>query len=344
VRTFLRRASSQVTDAKALIRQLEALRTKYGSSTKLADELRRYPGFEGIDRSTIHRWLRSPPARAKHAIGLLGNAQREVYLDAAVPNTLWTLPSIIAAESGTAEGPFGIARTKYYLVVRTHSVKNGSEAIQLLNESKVDVALAGISIPVQQPARKICSLTKAYVSGISVGELSTESDFREKVFGYPIGSILRERIDALTGKTSLPYESVPEAVKMLTEHSIEGVFGWEPAISEITRALPQELSVRRIPFHLFGQVVVSVFVNPRTTHATSLRLYLTSLHDVCIYISNIKDKPGSQSQLAAVLKLSLSDLKELLSTSYFYLHDWDVDTLLTMWNREAITATIPPAS
>ena len=78
-----------------LLKQLAAIRQRFTSLEEMAEALRPHPSFEGLNRATLSRWLKSPSPRTAVAIEILNSRRPARRLRIGESNTLSVLPSAL---------------------------------------------------------------------------------------------------------------------------------------------------------------------------------------------------------------------------------------------------------
>src|SRR5437870_1710079 len=127
---------------RKVIADLRAVSQRFTSLETMAESLRSYPGFENLNRATISRWLKKPSKRAALAITILNSRGSPATLRIAEPKTLWVVTSNMLTCTPKEDRPYGLLKTQYRVEGKSIEVQTGGEALELLNQGQVEIALA----------------------------------------------------------------------------------------------------------------------------------------------------------------------------------------------------------
>jgi len=327
--------------------ELKEVRQRFASLEKMAEALRPHPGFEGLNAATLSRWMnKKPPRRAAMAIQVLKSKVPSMRLRIAEPRSLWVLPSTMLGWKADAGRPYSLLKTKYGIDVEIATTETGNGALQLLQEEKVEIALAAPELLNQcgPDCCQISSLSKARLIGIMKEKVGSVSDLKGLRLGVPEGSAIPMRLGNLCNQFAVApphmqgFKKVSDFVRAIKKDKksggIDGVVGWEPLISQIKSKIPDLLTVRP---DLLGSIEIVAVVNMTIAEPAAIRAYLSSLQETSEYVEKRKSIPAFHAEVAGELGMDKQDVKNVLENSVFFTSDSDLATLrplLSLWERE----------
>lgn len=329
---------------KKLVQQLGALRERYTSLEEMAEALRRHPGFEGLNRATLSRWLKNPGRRAAVAVRILHSRRPATRLRIGESQTLSVIPSCMLSWEAEERKPYGLLEKQHGVVAEVQKVRSGGDALDLLVRGKVEVALVPGDLLNQlgTDCRRVCSLSKLYVTGIATQQMQVVSDVRGKTFGYLAGSAFGTRLNhvsrtwGITLPPPLALQSPKDFAEALRAGRIHGVVGSEPSVSQIRRAVERSLPVFPIPQGILGWFEMHVAVNLKTAHPTAVRAYLRGLEETTRYANARKSVGAFQAEIASRFNMDQWDVRNILTNTIYSLGEFEPATILTLWEREVV--------
>jgi ABC-type nitrate/sulfonate/bicarbonate transport system substrate-binding protein len=330
---------------KSIKKEFKDLTKRFTSLDKVAENLRPHPGFEKINRATIHRWIKQPSHRTELAIDILSSKSRPSKIRIAEPTSLLALPSMMLAWPPEAGKPHGRLKKTYSVDVEEISVPTGGEALAMLEAGNVDVALAAPSLAINYPnCQRVCSLTRAPVLGIARKRVVSIADLKGMRFGCPASSAIPQLLGELNRMLTLdlqPVEILPpddsciEYVKAFDENRIDCFVAWQPYIQKIS-AVRDNLVPIKDP--LLGYIDIGVMVNIKGANPHAIKAYLECLQEAATYVEDRKKVDSFHSEIADQVRrnkmeLSAKDVGSVLENSVFSTGDCDLATLLLLWTR-----------
>jgi len=325
-------------------KELAILRQRFTSLEEMAGALRVHPGFEQLHRATLSRWMEHPSPRAALAIRILNSQLPPARLRIAEPQSLSVLPSSMLTWAPEPRKPYGLLQMRYGISAREEKTWSGGEAFELLDKGRAEIALGSTDLLAQlgPDCRRVCSLSKVYVTAIARVRIESVSDLHGKTFGYLKGSAFGMRLEHLTRTWGihlpppLSLETVKDCVQALLAGRIQGMFGSEPSVSQVRRALERSLPVFPVRQGLLGSYEMHVAVNRKLAHPAAVRSYLRGLKETTRYANARKSVAAFQAEVASRFQMKQGDVREVLSNTIYLLSDLDPDTVLSLWEREAV--------
>lgn len=327
-----------------VLKQLTALRERYTSLEEVAGALQVHPGFEDLNRSTLSRWLKNPPQRARVAVAIFSSRRAPTRLRIAEPETLSLIPSAMLTWEAEKRKPYGLLKKQYGVEAEVQPTRHGGPALELLVKGKADIAIVPRDMLSQlgHACRRICLLSKLYVTGLATRPIETVSDLKGKVFGIVAGSAFGTRLNDVsrTWGIALPpplvFPTPKDIVQALLAGQISGMVGSEPSVSHIRRALGRSLQVFTIREGLLGWFEMHVAVNLKTTHPACVRAYLAGLQETVYYTNARKTVAAFQAEIASRYGMDQADVRSILTNTTFSVGELEPAPILTLWEREAV--------
>jgi hypothetical protein len=324
-------------------KQLAILRRRFTSLEEMAEDLRVHPGFEQLNRATLSRWMEHPSLRAPLAIRILNSQLPPTRLRIAAPQSLSVLPSSMLTWEPEPRKPYGLLQRQFGISAEEEKTRSGGEAFELLAKGRAAIALGSADLLAQlgPDCRRVCSLSKVYVTAIARVRIESVSDLHGKTFGYLKGSAFGMRLEHLTRAwgihlpSPLSLETVKDCVQALLAGRIQGMFGSEPSVSQVRRALGRTLPVFPVRQGLLGSYEMHVAINRKLAHPAAVRSYLRGLQETTRYANARKSVAAFQAEVASRFQMEQGDVRDVLSNTIYLLSDLDPDTLLSLWEREA---------
>jgi len=332
---------------RKLLRDLAALREGFTSLEEMAVALRAHPGFEDLHRATLSRWLREPSPRAAVAVKVLKSRRPAARLRIAQPQTLSLIPSWMLTWEAEGGKPYGLLETQLGIVAKVQPTRHGGPAMEQLMAGEVDVA----SVPgdmlgqLGRVCRRVCLLSKSYVTGIATRPIEAVSDLKGKTFGIVAGSAFATRLSEVTRtwgiemRPPLVFSTPKDIVHALLERQINGMIGSEPSVSQVRRAVARSLQAYPIREGLLGWFEMHVAVNMKTAPPGAVRGYLAGLQETTRYTNARKSVAAFQAEIAARFDMDQVDVRHVLANTAFSLGGLEPATILALWEREAISRT-----
>ncbi len=346
---YIRRVSGtahrEATVDKRTLKQLAALREHYTSLEEMAEALRAHPGFEDLNRSTLSRWLKNPPQRARVAVQILNSRQAGTRLRIAEPQTLSLLPSSMLTWEVEQGKPYGLLAKQYGVAAEVQPTRHGGPALELLIKGKVDVAVVPRDMLSQlgHDCRRVCLLSKLYVTGLATRAIDAVSDLKGKTFGIVAGSAFGTRLHevslswGITLPQPLAFPTPKDIVQALLARRIDGMVGSEPSVSHVRRAVGRSLQVFPVREGLLGWFEMHVAVNLKTAQPACVRAYLCGLQGTVEYTNARKSVAAFQAEIASRYGMDQADVRSILTNTTFSLGEFEPASVLTLWEREAVS-------
>lgn len=325
-------------------RELAALRAGFTSLEEMAAALRGHPGFMDLHRATLSRWMRRPSPRAAVAIQVLKSRRSAVRLRIAQPETLSLIPSWMLTWEPEEGKPHGLLERRFGVAAQVQPSRHGGPALDLLMKGKTDIAaIPGDMLPqLGRGCRRLCLLSKLYVSGIATRPIEAVLDLKGKTFGIVAGSAFATRLSevARTWGVALPapliFASPRDIAQALLAGKVHGIVGSEPSVSHVRRAVGRSLQTSPIREGLLGWFEMHLAVNLRTAPPSAVRAYLAGLLETTRYANARRTVAAFQAEIAARFDMDQSDVRQVLGDTVFSVGDFDPATILALWEREVV--------
>jgi hypothetical protein len=329
---------------KKTLKQLAAIRERYTSLEDMAEALRAHPGFEDLNRSTLSRWLKNPPQRARVAVQILNSRRAGTRLRIAEPQALSVIPSSMLTWAIEPGKPYGLLEKQYGVVAEVQPTRHGGPALELLVKGKADVAIVPSDMLTQlgPDCRRVCLLSKLYVTGLATGAIDAVSDLKGKTFGIVAGSAFGTRLHevslgwGITLPQPLAFATPKDIVQALLARRIDGMVGSEPSVSHVGRAVGRSLQVFPIREGLLGWFEMHVAMNLRTARPACARAYLCGLREAVEYTNARKSVAAFQAEIASRYEMDQSDVRSILTNTTFSVGELEAAPVLTLWERETV--------
>ena len=328
-----------------LAKQLATIRQRYVSLEEMAEALRRHPGFEGLNRATISRWLVKPSRRAALAIEILNSRTApRTRLRIAQTNSLAALPStMVASDSDEGKG-WGLLARRYGVTATVVVSNTGGEAFELLEKGQVEMALGSRDLLPQlgRDCRRLCSLSRTFITGITTHPVEAVADLRGRVFGFLAGSPFGARIEALARNWGIalpapvPLRDTKECAEALRAGRVAGMVGTATNTGQVRRAVQRAVHLFPMPQGMLGSYELEVAVNPRLASPASVRAYLYALQETAEYVNYRKTIETFQAEIAERVHMDRSDVRHILTNSIFGLTSLEPATVLALWEQEVV--------
>lgn len=323
-------------------KELAILRERFTSLEEMAEALRVHPGFGQLHRATLSRWMERPSARSSLAIQILNARLPPAQIRIAEPQSLSVLPSAMLSWDAELRKPYGLLQRRYGLAAAEEKTWSGGDAFELLAKARAEIALGSTDLLTQlgPDCLRVSSLSKVYITGVARLRIESVSDLQGKTFGYLKGSAFGMRLEHLTRTWGirmpppLSLETVKHCVRALQAGAIQGMFGSEPSVSQVSRALGRSLRIFPLRQGLLGSYEMQVAVNLQTVHPAALRAYLSSLQEAIRYTNGRKAVPAFHTEIALRYQMDPSDVRNVLTNIHFSLGHFEPAALLRLWERE----------
>jgi hypothetical protein len=325
-------------------KELATLRQRFTSLEEMAGALRVHAGFEQLNRATLSRWMDHPAPRAALAIRLLKSQLAPARLRIAEPQSLSVLPSAMLCWKSELRKPYGLLQKRYGLATAEVKTWSGGEAFELLARGRAEIALGSTDLLTQlgPDCLRVCSLSKVYITGITRMRIESVSDLQGKTFGYLKGSAFGMRLEHLTRTwgVHLPpprsLETVQHCVRELKTGRIQGMFGSEPSVSQVSRALGRSLPIFPLRQGLLGSYEMHVAVNLRTVYPAAVRSYLSGIQETIRYTNGRKAVATFHAEIASRYQMNPWDVRNVLTNIHFSLEEFEPAAVLRLWEREVV--------
>ncbi len=325
-------------------KQLAALRRRFTSLEEMAEALRAHPGFEQLHRASLCRWMKRPSPRAELAIRILTSRLPPARLRIAEPQSLSVLPSAMLSWEAEPRKPYGLLQKRYGLAAAEEKTWSGGAAFVRLANGRAEIGLGSTDLLTQlgPDCLRLCSLSQVSITGVARVRIESVSDLQGKTLGYLQGSAFGMRLEHLTRTWGihlpppLSLETVKHCVQALLAGRMQGMFGSEPSVSQVSRALERSLPVFPIRQGLLGSYEMHVAVNLRTAHPATVRAYLSCLQETIRYANGRKAVPAFHAEIAARYQMDPRDVRNVLTNIHFSLGDFEPATLLRLWDSEVV--------
>lgn len=202
--------------------------------------------------------------------------------------------------------PNGLLEKRYGIAAETQT-HSGGESFELLGKGRVEIALGAADqlTQLEPDCRRICCLSKLYVTAIARTRIESVHDLQGQTFGYLTGSAFGMRLDHLsrTWGIRLPQplalETVKDCVQAMLAGRIQGMVGSEPSVSRVGRAIERSLAVFRVRQGMLGTFEMHMAVNRKLAHPAAVRAYLRGLEETTRYANARKSVAAFQAEVAA---------------------------------------------
>jgi len=326
-----------------IAKDLHKIRERYTSLEQMAEALRSHPGFEAINRATLSRWLVNPAGRAALAARILLSKQHPAKIRVAEPELLWVLPSMVLRWPAQRGTPCGSLERNFGVEVVVQPVIAGVNAVELLTQGRVEVALAAREVIERAgpDCSRICRLSEAPITGIALNPVASIYDLEGLVLTYPQGSAVYDRIMEIRRSgiiklpEPIPFQDESHCIELLRLGTATGALGWEPIISHVKRSIEDSLSLHSIAQNLFPPLKIDVAINMKIANASSVRAYLWGLLEAARFVEKQKAVDDFHIEIANKFRMSKSDVRDVMRSTRFVVDEVDPLTVLTLWGREA---------
>lgn len=330
---------------KKVLKQLTAIRERYTSLEEMAEALRAHPGFEDLNRSTLSRWLKNPQQRARLAVEILNSRRAAMRLRIAEPQTLSLVPSSMLTWEVEQGKPYGVLKKQYGVVAEVQPTRHGGPALEALVKGKADIAVVPRDMlsQVGPDCRRVCLLSKLYVTGLATQAIDAISELKGKRFGIVAGSAFGTRLHevslswGITLPQPLAFPAPKDIVQALLARQIDGMVGSEPSVSHVRRAVGRSLQIFPIRGGLLGWFEMHVVLNLKTTQPACVRAYLCGLLETVEYTNARKSVAVFQAEIASRYGMDEADVRSILTNTTFCLGEFEPAPVLTLWEREAVS-------
>jgi hypothetical protein len=328
-----------------LAKQLAAIRQRYVSLEEMAQALRRHPGFQGLNRATISRWLVKPTRRAALAIAILNSrSAARTRLRIAQTNSLAALPSTVVATDSPGGKGWGLLAQRYGVTASLVICNTGGEAFELLEKGQAEIALGSRDLLPQlgRDCRRLCSLSKTFITGITTQPVEAVTDLRGRVFGFLAGSPFGARLEALARNWGVavpppvPLRDTKECADALRAGRIAGMIGTATNTGQVRRAVERHTHLFPMPQGMLGSYELEVAVNLRLAAPAGVRAYLYALQETAEYVNYRKSIETFQAEIAEHARMDRSDVRHILTNSIFGLTSLEPATVLALWEQEVV--------
>ena len=319
------------------------IRRRFTSLEAMADALRVHEGFEGLNRSTLSRWMNHPTQRTRRALDLLDSDLHSVRLRIGETRTLSVIPASMLLWDNRKGTPYGCLARRYGIQPEIHPTAHGKDGLELLVSGKADLAVVPADLLHWFPSHcaRLCLLSRFYISGISTRLVDSAFDLRECRFGILSGSSFGTRLSHesrnwgfdLPAPLFLP--NLDECIKALVDGRIQGVAGWEPFVSHARVAAGRHVSLHAIPQGVLGWFEMHVAVNLRTAHPSAVRAYLVSLEEAVRVTNGRKGVASFHAEIGQRYSMTPSEVRHILTNITFGVEALEPTTVLNLWEREA---------
>jgi ABC-type nitrate/sulfonate/bicarbonate transport system substrate-binding protein len=240
--------------------------------------------------------------------------------------------------------PYGLLAKQYGVLPEVKKTLSGGAAFEMLAKGQVGVALVPGDLLSQlgRDCRRVCLLSKLYVTGASTRKIETVSDLKGKTFGYLSGSAFGTRLNHVSRAWGVPVPpplalaTPKDFVHALLAGRIDGMVGSEPSVSQIRRAVGRSLEIFPIPQGLLGSFEMHVAVNLRLAHPASVRAYLSGLEQTTAHANARKSVAAFQAEIASRFNMDQWDVRNILTNTVYSLGEFEPETILTLWEREVV--------
>ncbi len=327
-----------------LAKQLAAIRQRYVSLEEMAEALRRHPGFEGLNRATISRWLVRPTRRAALAVEILNSrTAARARLRIAQTNSLAALPSTMVAAVSSGKG-WGLLGQRYGVTATVVVCNTGGEAFDLLEKGQAEIALGSRDLLPQlgRDCCRLCSLSKTFITGITSQPVEAVADLRGRTFGFLAGSPFGARLEALARNWGIavpapvPLRDVKECGEALRQGRIAGMIGTATNTGQVRRAVERHTHLFPMPQGMLGSYELEVAVNLRLAAPAGIRAYLYALRETAEYVNYRKSVETFQAEIAEHARMDRGDVRHILTNSIYGLTGLEPATVLALWEQEVV--------
>lgn len=308
-----------------------------------------------IHRTTLYRWLKDdtmPGVIAGLVVGILerglltGKVQRSLKVaqpqtDLALPSTLVCKPRSTKLRGTTSYADDIRLDLRYGIVCQLRDdLVNGTEALDLLANSEVDVAIAA-SILVhaavlenRDTCLRLCTLSRAPLVAIALKgrfpKLQT-TDFQKKLIGFPKSSALPELLDQFKDNEGLKFKTRgvsdwEDAAQLLTSEQrserIDIFVAWDAGIRKVEEILKaKKIAISRLTGRRLGYLSQDVAVNIAVADASAVLDYFFCLESAC----RLLRKKSFRKSLGKQFGISIDP--EFWEASSFAVRDVNVSVL-----------------
>lgn len=371
----------EMTAIDSVRENLKKLKEDFGSYERLTESLQQLPGFEGINLTTVFRWITTksePPKKAAKAVLLMTRRmQQRPSIRLAVPKVYWMLPLMALTwdessdqhapkangakrrrHNDDIERPFGWFKDKKVDCVVT-DVAIGIQAITLMEEGAVDVAIAGRELAASHPGiTLLCQFTEAELKGLTLGKIHNIKELHHRECVFQEGSVILNKIEDLKacwgGIDMMPrsFQKSEEIASYLFQHKNDKsppiLLGWEPLLHRVeTASCKQGLALHPLKFDALVPRVptinCSLFINKEICDPAAIRVLLSGLKISTRYFSMVAKTNDSDAEL--ILKneiephlkadpMPTARLLELIRSCRFELTCLDTGIVVSLWEKE----------
>ena len=326
------------------------MRRRFTSLETMAEALRVHEGFEGLNRSTLSRWMKRPTQRTHRALQLLDSRLPSVRVRIGETKTLSVIPASMLLWEVKNGTPYGRLARRYGIQPEIHATAHGKAGLELLVGGKADLAIVPGDLLHWFPSHcaRLCRLSRVYIAGISTRLVDSAFDLRDCRFGILSGSSFGTRLsyESRNWGFELPQTlllpSLKDCVRALVDGRIQCVAGWEPFVSHARRAAGRQISLYPIPQGVLGWFEMHVGVNLRTAHPGGIRAYLVSLEEAARFTNARKSVASFHAEIARRYSMAPSEVRNILTNIIFGVEDLEPTTVLKLWEREtALRVPVP---
>lgn len=197
-------------------------------------------------------------------------------------------------------------------------------------------------IPGGDHCRRLCLVSRLYITGFATQLIESVFDLKGKTFGYLEGSAFGTRLNHLnrTWRVGLTppvvVETPKDCVQALLAGRISGMVGSERTISQVRRAVERSLHVFPVPQGVLGSFEMHLAVNLKIAHPAPVRAYLSALRHTVEYTNARKSVAAFQAEIASRFNMDTHDVRNVLTNTIFSVGDLDPGAMLTLWEREVV--------
>ena len=328
------------THRKHLVTELLALKARYGTLENMVKELRKYPSFNKISKSSLSRWLSSPSDRTQLAINFLNQKFANSKISIAVSDTLWSLNFKLLFDDRYQDLAnkyhFGAPLKENGVDVLFKTPDTGGEAITLLETGEVDIAVAAKEFSNGDSMSYLCDVSSSLLSGISRKPIESRKAFYcDYKIGFPRATKLRTLIKDFAIEwgaiepNTYPLASSDFTLALLNE-DIDALIGWEPMIGKVQDQLKKKVKLYSIPQGMLGKMNMVLYANTNKLDVKTLFPLFQSLDQVTHFLQENKLKEEVIKVVSDIEGIHKDQVYSILKDSFFVFKNINIKTFVQL--------------
>ena len=328
------------TRHKHLVTELMALKARYGTLDNMVKELRHYPSFSKISKSSLSRWFTTPSDRTQLAIEFLNQKFSGSKVSIAVSDTLWSLNFKLLFDTRYQEFAskfqFGAPLKENGVEVHLFTPDTGGEAMTMLEEGEVDIAVAAKEFSNEDSVSYLCDVSSSLLSGISRKPIESRKAFYcDYKIGFPVATKLRTLIkDFALEWGAIEPNTKPLEVRdfpyALFKNDVDALIGWQPIIDNVRTELKQELELFDIPGSMLGKMDMVLYANQQTIEIKTLFPLLQALDNVTTFLQEHKLQDELVKTVSEIEEIKKKQVYSILQDSFFVFKNINLKSLVQL--------------